>query len=310
MLSPASPVLALADDRSARHNVRVSNRRIYVGAHVSAAGGVDKAPRNAHDISASAFALFTRNQRRWNSRPYEPDTVSRFHQVMDELGYSADQAVPHAGYLINLGSPGDDVREKSIAALTDELQRTVQLGLLRLNFHPGTSKGELGEDDTLKRIADGVDRVLAEVEGGELVLENTAGQGSSMGETVSQLARIIERVRRPDRVTICIDTCHAFAAGYDIRTGAGWDTLVGEVERLLGLEKLTALHLNDSTGELGSNKDRHKPIGDGEIGMDGFRAIMRDRRMDGKPMILETPEPDRWPDEITLLREFAEEDAG
>ena len=224
---------------------------------------------------------------------------------MDELAFHAGQVIPHAGYLINLGSPGDEVREKSVVALTDELTRTVTLGLRWLNFHPGTSKGELSEDDTLKRIADGMDRVLSDVEGGVLVLENTAGQGSSMGETIAQLARIIDLVAEPNRVAICIDTCHAFAAGYDIRSTEGWNALMSEVEGEVGIEKLVALHLNDSTGTLGSNKDRHKPIGDGEIGLDGFRAIMEDTRLDGKPMILETPEPDRWAEEIEMLRSMA-----
>ena len=283
----------------------MSTRTVYVGAHVSASGGVNNAPGNAAEIGATALALFTRNQRRWTSKPYEQETIDAFHAALRDQGYSADQSIPHASYLVNLGSPSDETREKSVDGLADELHRTVQLGLRWLNFHPGTSKGELDEDATLRRIADGMDRVLAQVDGGVLVLENTAGQGASIGRTIAQLAGILGYVKEPDRVAVCIDTCHAFAAGYDIRTARGWDDLVQEVDREVGLDKLVALHLNDSTGTLGSTKDRHKPIGEGEIGIDGFRAIMEDTRMDGKPMILETPEPERWAEEIAMLKEFA-----
>lgn len=283
----------------------MATRTVYVGAHVSAAGGVDNAPGNAAAIGATAFSLFTRNQRRWSSPPLTEETADRFQSEMSGHGYTPDQVIPHASYLVNLGSPADETRQKSIDGLTDELSRTVALGLRRLNFHPGTSKGELSEADTIRRIAAGMDEVLRRVDGGVLVLENTAGQGASIGRSIAQLAGIMSEVREPERVAVCIDTCHAYAAGYDIRTAAGWNALVEEVEREVGLEKLVALHLNDSTGTLGSTKDRHKPIGAGEIGESGFRAIMEDRRMDGIPMILETPEPDEWPREIALLAGFA-----
>lgn len=283
----------------------MSNRTVYVGAHVSASGGVNNAPINAAEIGATALSLFTRNQRRWTAKPYDQETIDAFHTAMAENGYTADHAIPHASYLVNLGSPDDEVRRKSIDGLADELQRTVQLGLRWLNFHPGTSKGELDEDATLRRIAEGMDRVLEKVDGGVLVLENTAGQGASMGAAIEQLARIIRYVAEPDRVAICVDTCHAFAAGYDIRSVDGWNALVAEIDAEVGLDRLVALHLNDSTGELGSRKDRHKPIGEGEIGSAGFRAIMEDERMDGKPMILETPDTDRWPEEIQLLKDMA-----
>lgn len=283
----------------------MNTRTVYVGAHVSAAGGVDNAPKNAKEIGATAFSLFTRNQRRWTAKPYEQSTIDAFHEAMESEGYTADQVIPHASYLVNLGSPDEEVRRKSIDGLADELHRTVTLGLRWLNFHPGTSKGELDEDATLRRIADGMDHVLGKVDGGVLVLENTAGQGASMGARIEQLARIIEYVKEPDRVAVCIDTCHAYAAGYDIRSASGWNALMDEVASTIGIEKLVALHLNDSTGTLGSNKDRHKPIGDGEIGSEGFQAIMDDRRLDGRPMILETPDTDLWPEEISRLKEMA-----
>lgn len=297
-------MLRLASIPNKAHNTGMSERTVYVGAHVSAAGGVFNAPRNAAAIGATALSLFTRNQRQWRAKPYEPETITAFHEAMKEAGFSAGQAIPHASYLVNLGSTDDEIWEKSINGLADELGRTVQLGMVYLNFHPGTSKGEWDEETTLRRIAAGVDRVLELVEGGVLVLENTAGQGSAMGNRIEHLQRIIEISPRPDRVAICIDTCHAFAAGYDIRSAEGWEDLIKTVEGTTGLEKLVALHLNDSTGELGSRKDRHKPIGEGEIGLEGFRAIMEDTRLDGKPMILETPEVDRWPEEIALLKEM------
>ncbi len=283
----------------------MSNRTVYVGAHVSASGGVFNAPANAADIGATALSLFTRNQRQWKAKPYAPEAVDAFKAAMKEHGYNGDNSIPHSSYLVNLGSTDDEIWEKSIAGLADELSRTVQLDMRWLNFHPGTSKGEWDEERTLARIAAGIDRVHAQVQGGVLVLENTAGQGSAMGNRIEHLQRIIELVEDSDRVAICIDTCHAFAAGYDIRTAAGWGELVSLVEKTTGLDKLVALHLNDSTGELGSRKDRHKPIGDGEIGLEGFRAIMEDSRLDGKPMILETPEVDRWPEEIALLKKLA-----
>jgi deoxyribonuclease-4 len=272
---------------------------------VSASGGVFNAPKNASEIGATALSLFTRNQRRWTAKPYDEETITAFHDAMRECGYTADHAIPHASYLVNLGSPDEEVRGKSIDGLADELYRTVQLGLRWLNFHPGTSKGEYDEETTLRRIAEAADLVLDRVDGGVLVLENTAGQGSAMGETFEQLARIIELSRTPDRLAVCIDTCHAFAAGFDIRTADGWDSLIDRLSATVGLEKLVALHLNDSTGELGSNKDRHKPIGEGEIGSEGFRALMSDTRLDGKPLILETPDTDRWPEEIALLKQYA-----
>ncbi len=286
-------------------------RTIALGAHVSAAGGVNNAPTNAKQIGATAFALFTRNQRRWQSPPYAPETVTAFHTTLEASGYSRDVVLPHAGYLINLGSPDEEVREKSIGGLTDELSRTIALGLGMLNFHPGTSKGELDEKATCRRIAQGIDRVLQDVRDDRerpalLVLENTAGQGSNMGATFQQLAMIIEASTHPDRLAVCVDTCHAFAAGFDIRSEEGWNSLMDGVIATVGLQKLAGIHLNDSLGGLGSHKDRHQPIGKGEIGIEGFKAIMQDQRLDGLPLILETPEEDNWAQEIELLRSLAE----
>jgi deoxyribonuclease IV len=288
------------------------NRTITVGAHVSAAGGVQNSPANARVIGAGAFAIFTRNQRRWQSPPYTDETIDLFRSAMEEAGYTRDHVLPHAGYLINLGSPDEEVRRKSISGLTDELARTVALDLGLLNFHPGTSKGTLSEDETCRRIAQGIDLVIEAVddprnEPAKLVLENTAGQGNNMGATFEQLARIIEASAYPERLAVCVDTCHAFAAGFDIRTAAGWDALMTDLDRIVGLDRLAGVHLNDSLGDLGSHKDRHRHIGEGEIGADGFRAIMGDTRLDGLPLILETPDDERWAEEIALLHSFAHE---
>lgn len=288
----------------------MTNGTLAVGAHVSAAGGVQNAPGNAAGIGATAFALFTRNQRRWSNPPYTEETIAAFHQQMREHNYSRDVVLPHAGYLINLGSPDEEVRRKSEEGLADELQRTVDLGLGMLNFHPGTSKGELDEKATCERIAQGIDRVIEVVRDTRdrpalLVLENTAGQGANMGATLEQLAMIMEASRYPERLAVCIDTCHAFAAGFDIRNATGWNSLMEDLQRIIGREKLAGVHLNDSLGGLGSRKDRHQPIGEGEIGIEGFRAIMQDRQLDGVPLILETPDEDRWGEEITLLRSWA-----
>ncbi len=293
------------------NNLRImATRNITLGAHVSAAGGVQNAPVNAREIGAGAFALFTRNQRRWQAPPYNDDTVASYHTAMEENGFSRKNVLPHAGYLINLGSPDEAVREKSIGGLADEFGRTITLGLGLLNFHPGTSKGTLDEDATCRRIAAGIDEVLRTVQDNReepalLVLENTAGQGNNMGATFEQLARIIDASSFPERLAVCVDTCHAFAAGFDIRDRTGWDSLMNDLERIVGLDRLAGIHLNDSLGELGSRKDRHRHIGEGEIGLEGFRAVMQDTRLDGLPLVLETPESERWEEEIRLLLSLA-----
>lgn len=282
----------------------------YIGAHVSAQGGVQNTIPNAREIGANAFALFTRNQRRWNSKPYDQETIDAFRQAMGEAGFAARHVLPHAGYLINVGSPDEEVRTKSIDALAEELTRCAQLDLTMLNVHPGTSKGELDVDATCRRIADGIDRAFDLVEDSRdepvlLVLENTAGQGSSIGRTFEELAAIIDAAKMGDRLRVCVDTCHAFAAGFDIRTADGWNAMMDDLDRAVGLSRLVGLHLNDSVGELGTTKDRHAHIGEGRIGLDAFRALVTDTRLADLPMILETPDPDRWHTEIELLRSFA-----
>lgn len=280
----------------------------WIGAHVSASGGVFNAPRNAHEISATAIGLFTKNQRQWKAKPYTEEDIEKFGSEMRTGSYIGEQVLPHASYLINLGSPDDAAREKSIAAITDELHRCEQLGLRYLNFHPGSSKNEISHDECLDRIAEGMRQALESTQSAKLILENTAGAGATKGRTIEELASIIERLPEHlvERTGVCIDTCHAFAAGHSVHSEEGWNRLMEDLRRLIGLESLCGIHLNDSKTDFASNKDRHHSIGAGKIGLEGFVHIMRDPRTDDIPMILETPEPERWADEIALLRAISD----
>jgi len=277
----------------------------WIGPHVSAAGGVYNAPRNAREIGATAIGMFTKNQMQWKARQYTDELIQRFAREMEAGGFKAAQVLPHSAYLINLGSPNHDTRRKSLEAITDELSRCEQLGLRYLNFHPGSSKGEIDHSECMRLIADGMKHALANTESAFLVLENTAGTGSTKGRSVEELAEIMGLLPSTDRVGICIDTCHAFAAGYPVHTPEGWDLLLRDIERVVGLKHLVGLHLNDSQHPLGSNKDRHACIGDGYLGTEGFVHIVRDARTNEMPMILETPKPERWKFEVGLLHAIA-----
>ncbi len=277
----------------------------YIGAHVSASGGVQNAPLNAHAIGATAFALFTKNQRQWTAKDFEPAEVEAFRRNCQECGYSPAQILPHDSYLINLGNPDPDKRRKSLDSFTHELRRCATLGLDRLNFHPGSHLKEIEPEACLDLIAESLNRALGETSGVTAVIENTAGQGSNMGFELWHLGHIIERVEDKSRVGVCIDTCHAFAAGYDISTADGYEAFWQEFDKEIGLQYLRGMHLNDAMKPLGSKVDRHAPIGDGCIGVEAFRRIIADKRTDGIPLILETPDESRWPDEIKLLKSFA-----
>ncbi|MCM2971498.1 deoxyribonuclease IV [Larsenimonas suaedae] len=274
----------------------------FVGAHVSAAGGVEHAVERAHELNATAFALFTKNQRQWVGKPLTDDNIERFKANCARLGYTPDQILPHDSYLINLGHPEADKLEKSRAAFLDELQRCEQLGLTRLNFHPGSHLRQISEDDCLKRIAESVNDALSRTHGVTAVIENTAGQGSNLGHRFEHLARIIELVDDKRRVGVCIDTCHAFAAGYDLRTPETFKATFSDFEAIVGFDYLRGMHLNDAKVTLGSRKDRHHSLGQGEIGADAFRMIMQDARFKGVPMVLETVDPSIWQDEIAWLK--------
>ena len=279
----------------------------YFGAHVSASGGADNAPANAHAIGATAFALFTKNQRQWVAKPLTAGEIDAFRKACDTYGYRPEQILPHDSYLINLGHPEKEALEKSRAAFLDEMQRCELLGLDRLNFHPGSHLQKITEEESLDRIAESINIALDKTRGVAAVIENTAGQGSNLGFRFEHLRYLIDRVEDKSRVGVCIDTCHAFAAGYDLRTAEACDATFTELDRVVGFNYLKGMHLNDAMKILGSRVDRHMPLGEGMIGMECFRYIARDERFDGIPLILETPDETRWSEEIARLKAFAEE---
>lgn len=279
----------------------------YIGAHVSASGGVDNAPRNAAEIGATAFALFTKNQRQWAAPPLTAQQIEAFRTECERLGYSAAQILPHDSYLINLGHPEEEPLEKSRASFLHEMQRCEQLGLDRLNFHPGSHLKKISEEESLRLVAESINIALDKTSGVTAVIENTAGQGSNLGYAFWHLAYIIDRVEDKSRVGVCLDTCHSFAAGYDLSTEKGCDEVFAEFEREVGFRYLRGMHLNDALKPLGSRVDRHSPLGEGHLGITPFRYIMQDSRFDNIPLILETPDEERWAEEIALLKSFAEE---
>lgn len=276
----------------------------YIGAHVSASGGVFNAPVNAHEIGANAFALFTKNQRRWQAKPLDELTVRKFRASCEKLGFTADQILPHDSYLINLGHPESENLQKSRDAFLDEMQRCELLGLKYLNFHPGSHLRKIDEAACLGRIAESIDWVLEQTEGVIAVIECTAGQGSNLGHSFDQLAAIIDQVNDKDRVGVCLDTCHMFAAGYDLRTAEACDSTFTDFDQTIGFNYLYGMHLNDSKGGLNSRLDRHHSLGKGEIGLECFHWLMQDDRFNGIPLVLETIEPEIWADEIQMLRRF------
>lgn len=276
----------------------------FVGAHTSASGGVFNAVTNAVAIGAKAFALFTKNQRQWNAKPLDTETIDKFKKVLEISGILPKHILPHDSYLINLGHPEDEAREKSMDAFLDEVQRCELLGLDRLNFHPGSHLKKISEDECMSKIAEAMNVTLDKTSGVSLVLENTAGQGSNLGWRFEHLAQIIDKIEDKSRVGVCIDTCHMFTAGYDIRTKEAYDKTWAEFENIVGFKYLMGMHINDSKPDLGSHVDRHHSLGQGKIGLDAFRFIMNDTRMDDIPLILETIDESIWSDEIKLLYSF------
>ncbi len=276
----------------------------YVGAHVSAAGGVFNAPLNAKAIGAKAFALFTKNQRQWKAKPLDEETISLFKKNLDEAEILPKHVLPHDSYLINLGHPEIEKREKSLDAFIDELQRCEQLGLDRLNYHPGSHLKKISTKECLEYISNSMNTALKQTNGVKLVIENTAGQGSNLGFKFEHLAYLIENSIDKDRVGVCIDTCHMFTAGYDIRTREAYDKTWQEFDDIIGFQYLMGMHINDSKPDLGSHVDRHDSLGEGKIGLDAFRFLMNDERMDDIPLVLETIDDSIWAEEIKLLYSF------
>ena len=272
-----------------------------VGAHVSAGGGVENSPLNAKAIGAKAFALFTKNQRQWKAKPLTNDNIEKFRQNCEDAGYLPEHVLPHDSYLINLGHPEKEGLEKSRDAFLDEMQRCEQLGLKLLNFHPGSHLKKIEEDACLKRIAESINIALDKTKGVSAIIENTAGQGTNMGFMFEHLAAIIDNVDDKKRVGVCLDTCHTFTAGYDLRTKKAFKATMDEFEKIVGFKYLSAMHLNDSKPDLGARVDRHQSIGKGKLGVDPFRFIMNDKRFDEIPMVLETIDDTIWAEEIELL---------
>lgn len=274
----------------------------YIGAHVSAAGGVENTPLNAQAIGATAFALFTKNQRQWTAKPLTEESVRRFKENCAAAGFTPDQILPHDSYLINLGHPEAAGLNKSRAAFIDEMQRCEQLGLRFLNFHPGSHLKKISEADCLARIAESINLALDQTSGVTAVIENTAGQGTNLGHRFEHLAAIVAGVHDQSRVGVCLDTCHTFSAGYDLTTPDGYDATLAHFDAVVGVSFLKGLHLNDGKKSWGSRVDRHERLGKGTLGLETFRMIMKDPRFDNIPMILETPDPSRWAEEIRLLK--------
>lgn len=273
----------------------------YIGAHVAVDGGVASAPLNARAIGARAFAMFTRNPSRWKSDPLLPSEIDTFKANCADGGYSPEVILPHDSYLINLGAKDPKKLFLSRIAFLDEMQRCEQLGLSMLNFHPGSHLNEMTEEECLQRIATSINKTLEKTSGVKAVIENTAGQGSNLGYSFEQLAYIIDLIEDKSRVGICIDSCHAFAAGYDLATPEGYETAWRKFDETIGLKYLSAMHINDSKKGLGSHVDRHETMGNGALGMEFFRMLMADPRMNNIPLILETPNPDLWKQEIETL---------
>lgn len=274
----------------------------HIGAHVSASGGVENAPLNATAIGADAFALFTKNQRQWVSAPLSEKSIRLFKERCREGSFDPQYILPHDSYLINLGNPDEDAEQKSRAAFIDEMKRCEQLGLTMLNFHPGSHLKKISVEECLDKIAANINLALSMTSGVTAVIENTAGQGSNVGNRLEEIRYIIDRVEDKSRVGYCIDTCHFYSAGYDIV--GDYEGAFAQLDRVIGLEYLRGIHLNDTKKALGSRVDRHESIGLGLLGTAFFEKFMKDPRFDNIPIILETPDESRWAAEIQLLREL------
>ena len=277
----------------------------FVGPHVSISGGVRNAPINARQLGATGFGMFVKNQRQWTAAPLPKAEIDAFKAAMVENGYTPQQVMPHAGYLINLANPDDAAHAKSMASLHDELTRCEALGLIQLNLHPGSHLRLLTPEAACDRVAQSVNAALADSHGVTIVIENTAGSGGNLGSTFEELARILAGVEDKTRIGFCIDTAHTFAAGFDIRTRDGFRKTIEAFDRLVGLRYLRGMHLNDSKPKLASHVDRHESLGAGLIGWEPFAAIMSDARFSDLPLVLETPDESLWADEIRRLLEAA-----
>lgn len=283
----------------------IKPEKLLIGAHTSAAGGVQNALLQGKAIGATTIQLFTSNQKQWKGKQFSKEEIALWNDTLQATGLR--EIMSHDSYLINLGSPDEEGLEKSRKAFAEEAHRCVSLGISYLNFHPGAALKE-SPQQCLDRICEsliGAEKIISG-SGTTLLLETTAGQGSAVGCRFEEIAYIIHKVKDVVPVGVCIDTCHIFAAGYDIRDKKAWNQTLEEFDNLIGLKYLRAFHLNDSAKGLASRVDRHRPLGEGEIGIDCFKFLMQDRRTREIPKYLETPDgPPLWEKEIKMLREFA-----
>lgn len=278
----------------------------FIGAHVSTAGGVENAPINAINIGANAFGMFVKNQRQWNAKPLSQENISKFKKNLDEAKILPKHVLVHNSYLINLGSNDPDKRQKSIDAFLDEINRVNLLGLELINFHPGSHLNEISTQECLENILNSINYLLENTKNVTLVIENTAGQGSNLGFDFSHLGYLTQNCVDKDRIGVCIDTCHLFSAGYDIRDINEYKKTFDKFDEIVGKKFLKGMHINDSKTGLGSKKDRHESIGKGFIGIDGFSNLLKDSISDDIPLILETIDETIWDQEIQLLRKLGE----
>lgn len=278
---------------------------LYIGSHTSIAGGLENAAIEASKLGATAFGMFTKNQRQWAAKPITEEQSTLFKETLKGLGFSKDQVLPHDSYLINLGNPDDQKRRQSLDAFIDELQRVQALGLDKLNFHPGSHVNKIDRKGSLALISEALDEALSSTEGVRPIIETTAGQGSNLGSSFEEIAELLNSSRYPGRLGVCIDTCHIFAAGYDLRSEEAFEKTFEEFGQIVGFDKLEGMHLNDAKIGLGSNLDRHENLGKGQIGLEPFIRIARDPRFRGIPLILETIDSSLWREEIALLKNWA-----
>ncbi len=273
----------------------------FIGAHVSASGGVFNAPINATKIGAKAFALFTKNQRQWDGKALTQEDIARFKEELAKAEILPKHVLPHDSYLINLGHPDVEQRAKSLNAFIDEVRRCELLGLDKLNFHPGSHLKQFSEEECLRTISDSMNEVLRQTQNVTLVVENTAGQGSNLGYKMEHLSFLMENSIDKERVGVCIDTCHLFTSGYDIRDEQSYKQTFEKFDTIVGFKYLKGMHLNDSKPDLGKRVDRHDSLGRGKLGLEPFRLMMNDARFNDIPLVLETIDDSLWAQEIALL---------
>lgn len=282
----------------------VNKKKLLIGAHTSTSGGIQNALLEGKEIGATTIQLFTSNQRQWKGRQLTPEIINTWNNTLKETDLS--HIMSHASYLVNLGGPREEVLFLSRQTFQEEIKRCIDLNIKYLNFHPGSSL-EGGVQECLQRIVDSLllCKPLLEKGATRLLLETTAGQGSTVGHQFEQLSFIIEKVKDHLPIGVCIDTCHIFSAGYDVRTSQAWEKTLSEFDRLIGLKHLYAFHLNDSLTDFGLKKDRHEALGKGKIGWECFQFLMKDPRTRALPKYLETPGPlDVWKNEIMSLKEM------